>query len=193
MARVSYVDRDEMPAGKRELLDTLSNEDGDETNRAHSLSGGTLNVYRTIGRNVDLLEGFRRYGSLVWQESGLSPHERELVILATAYHAETAYEWQQHVRVALDEGMDPQRILAISREELERLEPAHAALVEYVEQFVRGAVDDATHERLSQHYSDGVIVGVGMLAGCYLGLARVLQALEVDLESEFVGWDLENL
>lgn len=193
MARISYVDRDEIPADKRELLDTLSDTDDDETDRSHSLEGGTLNVYRTMGRNVDLLEGFRSYGSLVWQESGLSPHEREIVILATAYHAGTAYEWHQHVRVALDEGLDPKQILAIAREELERLDPAHAALAEYAERFVDGDVDDATHEQLRQHYDEETILGIGMLAGCYLGLARLLQALAVDLESEFVGWGLENL
>ena len=193
MARIDYADPEDLPAEKRDLLDTLSDADVDDDERGHSLEGGTLNVYRTLGRNVALLEGFRAYGSTVWSESGLSPHERETVILATAYYADTAYEWHQHVRVALDEGMDPEEILAISREESDRLEPERAALVAYVERFVDGEVDEETHERLADHYDEETILGVCALAGCYLGLARLLQALEVDLKNEFVGWDLENL
>ncbi|AXR76493.1 carboxymuconolactone decarboxylase family protein [Natrarchaeobaculum sulfurireducens] len=193
MARIDYANPEGLPAEKRDLLDTLSDADVDDDERSHSLEGGTLNVYRTLGRTVALLEGFRGYGSTVWLESGLSPHERETVILATAYYADTAYEWHQHVRVALDEGMDPEEILAISREEPDRLEPERAALVAYVERFVDDEVDDETHERLADHYDEETILGVCALSGCYLGLARLLQALEVDLENEFVGWDLENL
>ncbi|AXR80169.1 carboxymuconolactone decarboxylase family protein [Natrarchaeobaculum sulfurireducens] len=193
MARIDYANPEDLPAEKRDLLDTLSDADVDDDERSHSLEGGTLNVYRTLGRTVALLEGFRGYGSTVWLESGLSPHERETVILATAYYADTAYEWHQHVRVALDEGMDPEEILAISREEPDRLEPERAALVAYVERFVDDEVDDETHERLADHYDEETILGVCALSGCYLGLARLLQALEVDLENEFVGWDLENL
>ncbi|THE65504.1 carboxymuconolactone decarboxylase family protein [Salinadaptatus halalkaliphilus] len=191
MARIRYADPSELPPEKRDLLDTLS--DADPEARDHSLEGGTLNVYRTLGRNVDVLEGFREYGGVVWEAGGLSAHERETVILSTAYYAETAYEWHQHVRVALDEGMDPEAILAISREETDRLPADRATLVAYVERFVEGDVDDDLHEQVAAHYDEETILGVNALAGCYLGLARLLQALDVDLEQEFVGWDLENL
>lgn len=193
MPRVPPVDPETFPAEKRDLLDTLSETAVAADERGHSLEGGTLNVYRTMGQNPALLEQFRAYGSAVWRESGLSPHEREFVILATADAADSAYEWHQHVRVALDEGMDPEQLLAISRGAHDRLAPAHAAIVTYVEQFVAGAVDDATHEQLAEHYDDDVVLGIGMLAGCYLGLARLLTAFEVELEAPFVGWELENL
>ncbi|MDJ1431414.1 carboxymuconolactone decarboxylase family protein [Halostagnicola sp. A-GB9-2] len=190
MTRFDPVDPEELPAEKRSLLETFSNSDAEAD---HSLSGGTLNVYRTLGRNVDLLEGFREYLSTVWHQSGLTPHERELVILTTAAQTESAYEWHQHVRVALDEGMLPETILAVSRGRHDALEDEHAAIVEYVEQFVDGQVEDPTHERVATHYADEVILGIGVLAGNYLGLAHVLEALEVETEQEFVGWDLENL
>lgn len=205
MARIEYADPEDLPPEKRPLLDTLSDrandETGDETDgepdddgeRGHSLEGGTLNVYRALGRNVDLLEAFREYGSAVWSEGGLTPHQRETVILSTAVHADTEYEWQQHVRVALDEGMDPDRIVAISRGDVDELPPEYAAIVEYVEAFVDGAVDDDAHERLAAHFDEETILGIGMLAGCYLGLARLLQALSVGLEAPFVGWELEEL
>lgn len=190
MARLDPIDPDEVPAEKRSLLETASDAAGDGN---HSLSGGRLNVYRTLAHNLALLEGFRDYLSVLWHQSGLTPHERELVILTTAARTDSAYEWHQHVRVALDEGVPVEDILAVSRGRHDALEPAHSALVEYVEQFVEGTVDDTTHAQLTGHYPDEVILGIGALAGNYLGLARVLEALEVETESPFVGWDLENL
>ena len=193
MARITYAEPDDLPAEKRDLLQSLSETAVADEDRGHSLTGDCLNVYRALGQNIALLEGFRTYGDVVWNQGGLSASEREIVILATAYYADAAYEWHQHVRVALNEGMAPEQILAISREEPDHLESKHAALIAYVEQFVDGAVDDDTHEHLTTHYDDATLLGVGMLSGCYLGLARVLQALQVDPEDEFVGWDLENL
>lgn len=193
MVRISYLDPEDLPADKRALLNTLSEDVAEKGDRGHSLRGGNLNVYRAIGRNLALLEGFRSYASVAWEESGLSSHDREVVILSTAYHAGSSYEWQQHVRVALDVGMDPEQLLAISHEKTDLLTAEHAAIVEYVERFVDGSVTEETHKRLAEHYDEAVVLGVGMLSGCYLGLARVLQALDVDLESEFVGWSLENL
>lgn len=194
MARLPYVDPSDLPADRRDLLDTL--DDGDvptADERSHSLRGGTLNVYRVLGQNPDLLEAFRSYAGAAWDRNGLSTSERESVILATAYHAGSAYEWHQHVRVALDAGVEPAEILAISREEPDRLPSERTALVTYVERFVDGRVTDETHERLAAHYDDRTVVGVGMLSGSYLGLARVIDALDVELETEFVGWELENL
>lgn len=192
MPRIPHVDPEGFPADKRSLLDTLSDEDN-VPDRDHDLEGGTLNVYRTLGNDIALLAGFREYGSTVWSESGLDPHEREVVILTTAHETDCAYEWHQHVRVSLNEGLSREQIRAVSADDRDQLAPGHAALVEYVRAFVAGDVDDATHDRLAEHYADDVVLGVGMLAGCYLGLARVLQAMDVETEVPFVGWDLENL
>lgn len=191
MARISLADPADLPAEKRSLLDSLS--DADDAVVDHSLEGGTLNVYRALGRNLDILEGFREFGGAVWHGSDLEPVERELVILTTSYHTEMTYEWHQHVRVALDEGIPPETILAVSMDQLDELAPEHARLVEYVERFVDQDVDDETHERLAAHYDEPTIVGIGMLSGLYLGLAHVLDALDVELEAPFVGWELENL
>lgn len=191
MARIDLADPEDLPAEKRSLLDSLS--DADDAVVDHDLEGGTLNVYRALGRNLAILEGFREFGGAVWHGSDLEPIERELVILTTAYHTEMSYEWHQHVRVALDEGIKPETILAVSMDRLDELDPEHARLVEYIERFVTGEMDDATHEALLAYYDEPTIVGIGMLSGIYIGLSHVLDALDVELEAPFVGWELENL
>lgn len=191
MARIDLAAPEDLPAEKRSLLDSLS--DADDAVVDHDLEGGTLNVYRALGRNPPILAAFREFGGAVWHGSDLEPVERELVILTTAYHTEMAYEWHQHVRVALDEGIEPEIILAVSMDRPDALDPEHARLVEYVERFVAGGMDDATHDALLAHYDEPTIVGIGVLSGLYIGLSYVLDALDVELEAPFVGWELENL
>lgn len=191
MARISLADPEDIPAEKRALLDSLS--DADDPAVEHDLEGGTLNVYRALGRNLPILEGFREYGSTVWSNSGLEPVERELVILTTSHRTEMRYEWHQHVRVAIDEGIPPETILAVSTDDTADLEPEQATLVDYVERYVAGSVDDDIHEELASHYDESTIVGITALSGLYLGLAQILDALDVELEAPFVGWELENL
>lgn len=193
MTRVPLVAPDELPPEKQSLLDTLADEDDAPDDRKHSLEGGTLNVYRALAHALNLLEAFRTYGENVWRESGLTPHERELIILATAHAADSRYEWHQHVRVSLDEGLTHEQIRTVSNGNSDCLSPSHEALVEYVKAFVDDAVDERTYDQLAEHYDVNHIVAVGLLSGLYLGLARQLQALEVKPEVEFVGWSLENL
>lgn len=191
MARIPHVDREDLPPDQRSLLDTVS--DRADADADHGFPSESLNIYRTLGNHPDLLSGFRAYASTLWAESGLDPTERELVILTMAHAARSEYEWHQHVRVALDAGMDVETIRAVSTGETGSFAPEHAALVAYVRRYVDGEVDDTTHDRLADHYDPDTLVGIALLSGCYLGLARVLDAFDVETEVPFVGWNLENL
>ena len=193
MARIPYVDPESFPEEKRDLLDSLSDKAEELDERAHNLEGGTLNLYRTLGNNVALLEAFRTFAGEVWGGSDITIQEREFVILGVSHKIDASYEWHQHVRIALDEGISPEEIKAVSSGEYDVLDDRTVALLNYVRSYVVGEVDDATHDALAAHYNDETIVGIGMLASTYLGLARQIEALDVETEVEFVGWDLENL
>jgi alkylhydroperoxidase family enzyme len=191
MARIPHVDHEALPPDRRALLDTLAERDGHPA--TSGFPSGSLNIYRTLGNHPDLLEAFREYGTVLWNEGGLDATERELVILTTAHAAGSAYEWHQHVRVALDEGMDAETIRAVSAGETDGLDPRHAALVEYVRNCVEGTVGEAIHDRIADHHEPDTLVGITLLSGLYLGLARALDAFDVETEIPFVGWELEHL
>lgn len=189
MARVPYLTQEDLPTAEREALDALSDE------KDSSKQTGVRNVYRIMAHNADLLDGFRTFGSTVWHECGLSPIEREIVILATARSLDSKYEWHQHVRIGQDEGITVEEIVAISDGNTDRLTPSQAAIIQYVNDFITGDVDEDVHNLLSKYYQDDEIVGIGMLCGLYIGLARFLDALNVTVEDseEFVGWEVENM
>lgn len=180
MARVPYTEPEELPAEYRDLV-------------VSSLQPGkTVNVYRAIGNNPEVLDGFRTFLGSLWSESGLADRERELVILATARTVDSAYEWHQHVGIAKDAGVTDAEIRAIDAGDFSGFTAAETALIEYAIATVNGAVTDDLHDDLAAHYDADAVSGAASTAAGYLALASVIDALGVEIEAgdEFVGWDL---
>jgi alkylhydroperoxidase family enzyme len=195
MARVSYVDRESVPEEYREQFDThleislpdvAAYENVQETN----VAGGSRNIYRLFGHHPAFLRSHREHLSLMWETFDFDPRERELALMAGASEMRSEYEWQHHVPVALDEGLTVEELRAISAGTFDVFDPEEALLLEYATRFVRRDVDDDLHRRMAAHYDDGDLVALSTLLGFYVFLGFTLDALAVDLEDPFVGWDL---
>lgn len=179
MARLPYADPEEMPDGYEELL-------------VSSLQGRPINAYRVLGTNPEILRGERAFAATLWNDTGLDPRRRELVILAVAREMDSPYEWHQHVRIAPNEGVTRDEIEAIAAGRTDRFDPDERVLMEYAVAVIRGRVDDALHEEIAARYAESTVVGIALLAAGYQLVARFLDAFDVDLEESFVGWDLTN-
>lgn len=179
MARVPSVDETELPTEHQDLL-------------VSALQGKELNIYRAIGNNPEALYGLRTFLGTLWRDSGLAPEQRELVILAVSREVESAYEWHQHVAIARDVGLSDGDILAVSDGDLDHFDQGDRTLIQYALAVVRDAVDDDTHAALAARYEPETIVGISALASGYLLIGRLLAALDVETETPFVGWRLEN-
>jgi alkylhydroperoxidase family enzyme len=130
-----------------------------------------------------------RYGSTVWDDCGLSAHDRELAILAVARALGARYEWEQHVDIGYEAGVSPDAMRAIGGDDLAFFDERTRAMLEYVQAFARREVTDDVHESLATHFDPGAVVGIGMLASHYVATAFALEAFAVELEGEeFVGW-----
>ena len=180
MARVPYVDPDDLPEQYSDLV-------------VSSLQPGkTVNVYRSIANNPPVLEGFRAFLGSLWSDSGLTDRERELVILAVAREMDSEYEFHQHENVASIIEMPAEDVAAVGTGDLSGLTDREATLVRYARAVVNSEVDDATFDEVAAEYDDEAVAGATALAAGYSGLAQVIDALGVELEDEFVGWDLSN-
>ncbi len=182
MARVPYVDPSDMPEEYRDLV-------------VSSLQPGkTVHVYQAVGNNPEVLDGLRTFLGSLWSDSGLADRERELVILATARTVDSSYEWHQHVGIAKDAGVAEEEILAISAGDYETFDASETALLEYTEAVVDGRVTDGLSDALKEHYDANAVSGATATAAGYLGLARTIDALGVEIEvgDEFIGWELER-
>lgn len=181
MARVPYVDKEQLPAEDRDLIES------------HAVRPGEpLHVRQALANNLSLLRAHHDYGSRIRNDTGLSLRERELVILTVAFQTRSRYVWQQHVTFAYDETVSEAELRALTEGAYDEFGD-ETVLLEYTESFLDRSVDDETHERLSDAYTDAQIVGIGLLITYYSGLSQLDDALALDIEhDQFVGWDLSG-
>tara|TARA_B110000116_G_scaffold270160_1_gene287593 strand:- start:130 stop:663 length:534 start_codon:yes stop_codon:yes gene_type:complete len=150
---------------------------------------GERNIFRAMGNNPPILKSYMLYGSTLWKECGLSAKNRELVIFAIARELSSEYEWQQHYDIGQKAGVSVEEMNIIGSGKLELLDEKIRVVLEYAQAFVKGEVTGEVHQKLKENYNDKEIVGIAMLSSHYLATARMLFALEVPLESDFVGWE----
>lgn len=176
MGRIPRISQSDLPQDYQYLL----NED----------ALGERNIFTTMGNNPAVLKSYMLYGSTLWDDCGLSPHDRELAILAVARELDSRYEWEQHVDIGHATDVSPTAMRAIGGGDLEHFDERTRAVLEYVQAFARNDVSDDVHERLETHFDHEAVVGIGMLASHYVATALFLEAFEVPLEEEsFVGWE----
>jgi alkylhydroperoxidase family enzyme len=179
MARVPYVDETTLPRQHQDLL-------------VSALQGKKLSIYSAVGNNPAVLYGLRTFLGTLWRDSGLDPHQRELVILAVARETESAYEWHQHVAIGRDVGLSDSEILAVADGDLDVFDRGDRTLIQYALAVVDGTVDEACHDDLAAAHGPETVVGIGALASGYLGITRLLAALDIEPETPFVGWQLDG-
>lgn len=178
MARVPLRDTVELPEEYRYLF---------EENEL-----GVLNLFRALGNNPPLLQSYMRWGTALWRETGIDTRWVELVILAVASDLGSAYEWHQHAKAGLEAGLSEAELGAVRRGEFDALDPTDRILVEYAVACVNGTVGEAAHQALQDRFDARTVVGVTLLACHYLLTARVIDALQLEPEGEFVGWTLDD-
>lgn len=176
MARVPLIEPDERP----ELEDFVE--------KIRGRRGGKLiNVYRTLLHSPPLAESWFEHINRVRWGTGLSGRLRELVIIRLGILVRSAYVLKQHVPVlAAGEGVTEEECAALADwESSDLFSDAECAALGYVDAMVHGGpVPDSAFKPLKNYYSDREIVELTVMVGAYIAHSRVLQALEVDLETD---------
>ena len=172
MARVPLLDAEDLPEEYRYLF--TENDVGER------------DIFRAMANAPEQMQSYMRFSGKLW--AVLPEREREVLILATGRALDHEYEWHQHVRLGREAGLSDATINAISTGDLDDLPDNEAALAAYGRALALGDLRDADHERLREHYDDGAVAGIAMLASFYLMTGRTLDALGVEPEEEFVGW-----
>ncbi len=109
---------------------------------------------------------------------------RELVICRVALLLGSAYEWNEHARCALDEGVTADELAGLSDwPMLGSLSPRERVAMEVVDALRDGAtIDDDLFARVRAAFDDTQIVELTTLIGFYHLVARFLGVLDIDLE-----------
>jgi 4-carboxymuconolactone decarboxylase len=148
------------------------------------------NLFNTLVRHPGLFRRWLPFGGKLLI-GRLPERDRELLILRTAWHCGSDYEWTQHVRIAGGTG--------VTAEEMERLRAADtaddpawdtfdAALIRAVDELhVSSCVGDATWAALAERYDERQLIEVPMVVGHYHLLAFTLNSLGIQLEEAGAG------
>ncbi len=170
MARLPYVDPNDAPEPVRTALEGLP----------------PLNIFRMIANADTALRPFLRYGNTLLAHLALDPLLRELAILQVSRltpHAE--YEWVQHVPIAKAVGAGDEQIAALERDQPDAdcFDTTQLATLRFTTEVVRDArASDETFAALAEQLPPREIVELLLVIGQYMGLARVMATLEIELD-----------
>ena len=175
MARVSFVEKDQAPPMVKELY---------EKNEARNQR--ILNLWKVMGHCPYVGLNYQRMGNSLLRGEELSAKLRELAVLRIADLAQSGYEFKQHRVIALRCGISQEQVDDIggwvNSERFDEEERAVLAYTDEVEQKIR--VKDETFERLRSFLSEHAVVELTAAIGYWGMTARILEALEIDLEDE---------
>jgi len=174
MARVPLIQEQDHP----ELAEAM------EKYRA-GRRGRLINIYRMLLNAPPLAESWFNHSNTVRWKTALDGRLRELVIIRMGHLTGSQYVLRQHVpALALKDGVSVEECDALADWQSSKFFSARErAVLAYADTMTRDiVVPDAVFAEIKRHFDDRQIVELTVLIGTYNMNARVLQALELDLE-----------
>jgi alkylhydroperoxidase family enzyme len=147
--------------------------------------GPLLNIFRTLARAPKALSRFNAWGGYVLsRRNDLPPREREILILRTGFLCRSGYEFTQHTRIGLRDGLTAEEIEKIKRGADAGWGAADAALIRaadelHADQFIT----EPTWAELGRHFSDKQRMDVVFTVGQYTQVSMMLNTFGVQLDA----------
>ena len=153
--------------------------------RLEALWGKPVNLYRALGNHSALVSAWTEFAQSIRADAKTPRALRELMILRSGQVQKSEYEWAQHLRMARKAGVREAQIEALAdwraSPEFDAREKAALGLLEGV---TAGTVDDPTWEVAAGHFSREEMVELVLVSAFYSMVARVLDALHVELDDD---------
>ncbi|MGA6947927.1 MAG: carboxymuconolactone decarboxylase family protein [Solirubrobacterales bacterium] len=145
---------------------------------------GPPNIFTTLGQHPRLFRAWLRYSARLMLFGQLPRRDTELVILRVAWQCRSAYEWRQHVPIALRVGLTPDEVAGVADSSPAGgfTERQLALLAASDELLARRALSDATWRAVQASFSDREAIELCMLIGHYQGLASAIGGLGIQVE-----------
>ncbi len=176
MARVPLIDPDDHP----ELAELAERIRGQRRRNV-------INVYRALLHSPPLAESWFEHINRVRWGTEIDGRLREIVIIRLGHLVSSAYVLRQHVpKLAAGEGVTGEECDALMDwRGSELFNECERDTLAYVDAMTLSTtVPDEAFAPLRAHFSNRQIVELTVMIGAYISHSRVLQAREVDLESD---------
>jgi alkylhydroperoxidase family enzyme len=153
--------------------------------RLEELWGTPPNLYRALANHPDIIAAWTEFANALRNNTRTPRALRELVILRGAQLSGSQYEWAHHLRMARKAGVREAQIAALdawrTSADFDSREKAALALAEAV---TEGRLGDELYRDVMKHFDHHDFVELAVTAGFYAMVARVLDAMGVQLEPE---------
>jgi alkylhydroperoxidase family enzyme len=141
------------------------------------------NIIATFVNHPELTKAFLRFNMHLLYNSTLPPRLRELAILRVAHRTDSEYEWVQHVRLGLREGLTEEDIAGVQRGEAADAfdRTVLAAVDELLDKY---NLSDATWSALGERFDKHQRMDFVFTVGCYVTVSMALRTFGIELEQE---------
>jgi alkylhydroperoxidase family enzyme len=141
------------------------------------------NILGTFVNHPDLTKEFLKFNVHLLFNSTLPPRLRELAILRVAHRTDSKYEWVQHVKMGLREGLTDDDIAGVERgEAADAFDRIVLAAVD--ELLATYELSDATWSALGERFDKRQRMDFVFTIGCYVTVSMALKTFGVELEQE---------
>jgi 4-carboxymuconolactone decarboxylase len=153
--------------------------------RLEDLWGTPPNLYKALGNHPKLVAAWTEFSKTLRHDARTPRALRELVILRGAQLMRSEYEWAQHLPMARKAGVGEAQIENLSSwktsSHFDAREKAALALGEAVTQ---GHVSDEVYREAASYFDHHDYVELALVAAFYAMVARMIDAMGVQLEPD---------
>jgi 4-carboxymuconolactone decarboxylase len=158
-----------------------------ESIRQWAAHRGNLNVFRLLANAPNVFGGWTTMVDELFDSTTFSPRMREVIILRVAHLQGSPYELSQHVPLARASGLTEQQIDAICGTgdlDAAGFSPTERAALDVVTELcTTRQLRDDSFTKAQAIFGDEVFTELLMIISCYYGLALVLNAAELDIDT----------
>lgn len=152
---------------------------------------GPAHIFTTLGRNPRLFRAWLRYSAHLMPFGRLPRRDTELVILRVAWRCRSAYEWHQHVPIALRAGLTPDQVAnAADGARASSFTRRQQALLAVSDELLdQRELSDATWSTVQATLGERETIELCLLIGHYQGLASAIGGLGIQIEQSGLSGD----
>jgi alkylhydroperoxidase family enzyme len=172
MARIAYLDKKDLPPDQQKLLDK------------------PVNITRAMVNSPKAHVALLGVGHHIRHHSKLDKRLREMAILQVGYTTREAYEWTHHLKIRGEFNVSDDDVRALmddSAGKPTKLDKLTKAVLQAARVLTTDRViPDDVFAVLKANFDAEEIIDLLVAIGYYNGLVRVMSALQIDVEDDYM-------
>jgi alkylhydroperoxidase family enzyme len=149
---------------------------------------GPPNIFTTLGQHPRLFRAWLHYSAHLMPFGQLPRRDTELVILRVAWQCRSAYEWHQHVPIALRVGLTADEVAGVAdRTSADGFTERQRTLLAVSDELLaRRMLSDSTWSDVQATLGNREAIELCLLIGNYQGLASTIGGLGIQIDKDTV-------